>query len=322
MASPASHKLYRFGSFEVNPYAGEVRKQGIRIRVQDQPLLLLAVLLERPRTLITREELHSRLWPDDTFVDFENGLNTAVARLRQALGDSARTPRFIESVPRRGYRFIAAVETISVESGEPIARAPVPEQQESLATGEHDLQKAAGDPITPASDSQRGHQRRLLLIAGSVLIGVAVVAWLLPFRNRPSGVRPFKFSLMAPEGTTFIQYDPLVLSPDGRLMAFPASDASGDTELWVRPLDELAARRLEGTKGASFPFWSPDGRSIAFFANGKLKRVEIAGGLPRIVCDSTDGRGGSWNRDGIIVFSPSLKSPLLQVAAGGGNRSR
>src|SRR5690242_14895261 len=99
-------RVYRFSYFEFCPASGEVRKHGVRIKVQEQPLKLLEALLEAPGALVTREELHSRLWPDDTFVDFDHGLNAAAARLRQALGDSARPPRFIESVPRRGYRFI------------------------------------------------------------------------------------------------------------------------------------------------------------------------------------------------------------------------
>src|SRR5690242_14173975 len=109
--TPAGNRgSFRFGPFEVLPDSGEVRKHGIPIRIQDQPLKLLTALVERPGELITREELRERLWPNDTFVDFEHGLNTAVARLRQALGDSAQTPRFVESVPRRGYRFIGHVE--------------------------------------------------------------------------------------------------------------------------------------------------------------------------------------------------------------------
>ena len=102
--------LYRFGSYEFEPRTGELRKQGIRIRFDGQPLAVLLMLLNRPGELVTREELQKKLWPADTFVDFEHSLNAAVKRLRSVLNDSADTPRFIETVPRRGYRFIAPVE--------------------------------------------------------------------------------------------------------------------------------------------------------------------------------------------------------------------
>src|SRR5437773_9974246 len=99
MASARGQRVYRFAHFEVYPDAGEVRKYGIRVKLQEQPFKLLEALLERPGTLITREELHGRLWPNDTFGNFDHGLNAAAARLRQALGDSAQPPRFVESVP-------------------------------------------------------------------------------------------------------------------------------------------------------------------------------------------------------------------------------
>ncbi len=102
--------LYRFGSYEFEPRTGELRKQGIRIRFDGQPVAILLMLLNRPGELITREELQKKLWPADTFVDFEHSLNAAVKRLRSVLNDSADKPRFIETVPRRGYRFIAPVE--------------------------------------------------------------------------------------------------------------------------------------------------------------------------------------------------------------------
>src|SRR5712692_10081185 len=102
--------LIRFGVFEADLQAGELRKQGLKIKLQDQPFQILAMLLERPGELVTREEIRQRLWPADTFVDFDHGLNNAVNRLREALTDSAETPRFIETLPRRGYRFIAPVK--------------------------------------------------------------------------------------------------------------------------------------------------------------------------------------------------------------------
>src|SRR5712691_9813998 len=101
--------ILRFGVFEVNVRAGELRKQGVRIKLQEQPFHVLTVLLQRPGEVITREELRNQNWPADTFVDFDNSLNTAINKLREALGDSADNPRFIETLPRRGYRFIAPV---------------------------------------------------------------------------------------------------------------------------------------------------------------------------------------------------------------------
>src|SRR5512135_3238273 len=101
--------VVRFGHFDVDLAAGQLRNRGVRIRLPDQPFRVLASLLERPGEVVTREELRGRLWPDDVFVDFENGLNIAVARLRAALGDSADRPRFIETLPKHGYRFVATV---------------------------------------------------------------------------------------------------------------------------------------------------------------------------------------------------------------------
>ena len=104
-----SSAILRFGTYEVDLRAGELRKQGKRIKLQEQPFQVLAVLLQRPGEVVTREELRTQNWPEDTFVDFDNSLNTAINKLREALGDSADNPRFIETLPRRGYRFIAPV---------------------------------------------------------------------------------------------------------------------------------------------------------------------------------------------------------------------
>src|SRR3989475_11602659 len=101
--------ILRFGVFEVDVRSGELRKQGVRIKLQEQPFHVLAVLLQRPGEVVTREELRSQNWPADTFVDFDNSLNTAVNKLREALGDAADSPRFIQTLPRRGYRFLAPV---------------------------------------------------------------------------------------------------------------------------------------------------------------------------------------------------------------------
>ncbi len=108
--------LLRFGVFELDLRAGEIYKRGLKIKLQEQPFQILAMLLERPGEVVTREDLRKRLWPPDTFVDFDHSLNTAIKKLRQALGDDADKPRFIETLPRRGYRFIGTVEEVAAPS--------------------------------------------------------------------------------------------------------------------------------------------------------------------------------------------------------------
>src|SRR5580692_8568655 len=112
-SSVPSSRLIRFGVFELDLRSGEIQKQGRKIRLEGQPVHVLICLLENRGELVTREELHRKLWPADTFVNFEHGLNAAVKRLRQALNDSADNPRFVETLPRRGYRFIAPIQVVA-----------------------------------------------------------------------------------------------------------------------------------------------------------------------------------------------------------------
>src|SRR2546429_9421731 len=106
-----SGRSVRFGQFEMDEHTGELRKEGIKVRLQEQPLQILHILLEHSGEVVTREELRKRVWPSDTFVDFDHGINNAIKRLREALGDSGETPRYIETLPRRGYRFVQNVES-------------------------------------------------------------------------------------------------------------------------------------------------------------------------------------------------------------------
>src|SRR6516225_3016579 len=106
-------RMVRFATFEADLSAGELRKGGVKIKVHGQPFEVLAMLLEQPGEIVPREELKQKLWPTDTFVDFDHGVNTAIKRLREALGDSAENPRFVETIPRRGYRFIAPIEPLA-----------------------------------------------------------------------------------------------------------------------------------------------------------------------------------------------------------------
>jgi TolB-like protein/DNA-binding winged helix-turn-helix (wHTH) protein/Flp pilus assembly protein TadD len=159
----------RFGVFEVDLRAGELRKHGMRLRLQEQPFQVLAILLERPGETVTREELRNRLWTAETFVDFDHGVNKAINRIRDALGDSATSPRFVETVARRGYRFIADV---AVE-GAPIARSE---------TGAGGLVAAADESVAPvATPSPRGRLRRwypwTITGVALALASIMVVVW-------------------------------------------------------------------------------------------------------------------------------------------------
>ncbi len=137
--SRLSRALIRFGAFELDQYAGELRKDGTLVRLQEQPLQILRILLEHPGDIITREELQQKIWPSDTFVDFGHGINNAIKRLREALEDTAETPQFVETLPRRGYRFIARTErekprfrSLAVLPLENLSRDP---EQEYFAEG-------------------------------------------------------------------------------------------------------------------------------------------------------------------------------------------
>ena len=146
-ASPRNSRIVRFGVFELDLAAGELRKNGAKLRLQEQPFQVLALLLERAGQVVTRDELRQKLWPADTFVDFDHSLNTAVNKLRETLGDSASSPRYIETLARRGYRFIAPVQ-----SGEP-ARVETGTAFDKLIARPEPAE-AAG-PARPAGESSR-----------------------------------------------------------------------------------------------------------------------------------------------------------------------
>src|SRR5580658_9608246 len=180
MESTARTRKTRFGAFEVDLRAGEVYKHDIRLKLQDQPFQVLAVLLEHPGDVVTREELHQRLWSSDTFIDFDTGLNSAIKKLRDALSDSAEEPRYIETLPRRGYRFVAHVENGSSAS---VSAAPVPA---STASGEpvSVAQPPATAPVLATTSGTRSKGRAWMAAGAAVLMLVAaVVAWRVYFKR-------------------------------------------------------------------------------------------------------------------------------------------
>jgi eukaryotic-like serine/threonine-protein kinase len=193
--SMLARSLLKFGPFEVDPALGELRKDGLRIPIQEKPLRLLAALAERRGELVTRVELHQHLWQGEAFVDFDNGLNTAVRKLRVALGDESESPRYIETVPRRGYRFLAPVET--VDTG--VDRQAIPAAGEVLpeapaAVTNQDGWAGGPQPATQTREARVRHRiRYAVLVCAAVLAIVgATTAWLnysrpvLSFNSRDS----------------------------------------------------------------------------------------------------------------------------------------
>lgn len=128
MAEISSARLYRFGVFEADRTTGELRRQGIRVKINAQPFQVLLMLLDRPGEVLSREEISHALWSDGTFVDYEHGVNSAVNRIREALGDAASSPRYVETLARRGYRFVAPVQKINPDQEAPPPASREPEQ--------------------------------------------------------------------------------------------------------------------------------------------------------------------------------------------------
>src|ERR1700691_5717513 len=185
MESPPPNSVVRFGTYEVSLQSGEVRKAGLRIRVQQQPMKLLEILLECKGEVVTREEFRSRVWPNENFGDFDLALNIAIGKLRSALGDSAENPRFIETLPKRGYRFIADV---SVVDGDPRAKGSGSAAGDLAETEPPDKREAATLVVAPRR--QMWPARRIIVAGALVLILPILAIWLFRSRERAStGIR-------------------------------------------------------------------------------------------------------------------------------------
>jgi len=181
----------------------------------------------------------------------------------------------------------------------------------------------AGIPAPVAAQSKT--LARLLAAAAAIAVVVAISLGLLYFRETPLEAPVLRATILPPDNTTLDFVNGLglpTLSPDGKRIVFGARSADGKTPLWVRSLDALTAQPLAGTEGAAFPFWSPDSRFIAFFADGKLKKIDASGGPALTLADAPVGRGGSWSRDGMIIFAPAnTGGALLRVSSAGGASS-
>jgi len=257
----------RFGPYEVDLHTHELWKFGTRLKLIGQPFEILAVLLSRPGELVTRDELRQRLWPSDTFVDFNHGLNAAVNKLRDTLSDSAENPRYVETLPRRGYRFIAEIEWLTDEPGsaqpapKPVQVVPaIPPTPVAAPPEVVPLEVATENVVVPAQ--RRGLQR---FFVGAGALFVFLVAAVFVVRTVASyGSRNSQLSMV--ERTrplvSIADTSSPAFSPDGTSVAF--SRNSSDPGIYVTQVGSDRPLRLTTSKNDCCPVWSPDGRWIGF----------------------------------------------------------
>jgi TolB-like protein/DNA-binding winged helix-turn-helix (wHTH) protein len=232
MGMTESQRILRFGIFELDLRSRELRKNGSKVKLQNQPFVILAALLEKPGDLLTREELRRRIWSADTFVDFDIGLNTAITRLRHALGDAAENPRFVETLPGRGYRFIASVDS----SGERLISVPaavgVAPQAPVVGGDIHAGEKSK----TPATGTLRPSRRQMMIgiLALAAVVALAAGLQISPLRDRLFG---------KPDST---RIQSLAVLPLKNLSNDPEKDyfADGMTEMLITELGKVSGLRV------------------------------------------------------------------------------
>jgi len=267
--SPRLPTLARFGSYEADFVSGELRKSGIRLKIQDRPFQILAILLEQPGQVVTREQLQKRLWAEDTFVDFEHGLNTAINKLRQVLSDEADNARFIETLPKRGYRFIAPVSGAinSLATAEPDIGAQARQQTEmETVTEGRSLQHAPA--VAPPIPSKLHIPYFVAAVALVLAASIAFGGWNFFYRNH--GESAWSQIRIAPLNGLPRESD-ATFSPDGNQVAFVwAGEKGGYAHIYISQIGAAGSppRQLTNSGEGTFefaPVWSPDGRYLAFF---------------------------------------------------------
>jgi Tol biopolymer transport system component/DNA-binding winged helix-turn-helix (wHTH) protein len=277
--------VLRFDIFEIDLQAGELRREGRTVKLQEQPFRVLSLLLERCGEVVTRDELRRDLWPAGTFVDFDHGLNSAVARLRDALRDSADKPRFIETVAKRGYRFVAPLEVAPPKGSAIPGLAPRVNQ-------------------TVAGNA--GARTWMIGVPLLVLLG-AVGLWAL--YRKTAERTPASIEVVPLVGLRGFQVTP-AFSPDGKLVAFRQSDGAHNTGIYTALVGGEKSLRLTSDSGDCCPTWSPDGRQIAFTRyDGKTFSIVVVpalGGTEQRVYrgPSSTGTGLTWSPDSKFLAFP------------------
>jgi hypothetical protein len=260
---------------------------------------VLALLLERPGDLVSKQDLIGGVWRD-AFVT-ETSLAEAISVLRQTLGDDPQRPTYIQTLHRRGYRFIADVQGHAAA-----AVAPEP---------------AAVPSAVPVGEPE---PRLSLLVPWIItlfaLLTAAVAVWRYLDTAAPPARRPVRFTIALPDGLTVAPSGaPVAVSNDGSLLALAACRGGGSgCGIYLRPLSQVETTLVAGTANGAAPFFSPDGRSLGYFANGKLHTIVLGGGSPETIADAPEPLGAAWLRDGQVVFARSSSEGLFVAGPNGG----
>ena len=305
-----------FGPFAFDPQSRLLWRDGTEIALPPRVLGVLEVLIERAGDVVGRQDLLDRVWKDAFVTD--TSLAEAVSFLRSALGDDPQSPRYIQTVHRRGYRFLLTPTT------EPGVRPGSDQGQTGVRLGSGHLSATAvagvADQKAPlTSDWQLVPWSVALLCAGLA----AVAVWHAVTAPAPAEPPVARLGLPTMRGTAFDRDpQPIAISRDGRSIAWSACEiAGGRCALYVRALDALEPRALPGTDGGHSPVFSPDGRWIAFFADGTLKKIAMAGGAPTTLASAPDPGGAAWADDGSIAFA-GLAAGGLSIVNGQGGATR
>ena len=326
----------QFGDFTLNVAERRLMREGRAVQLAPKAFDVLAALAARPGHLITKDELLKEVWPD-SFVE-ESNLASYVFALRRALGETADGESYVETVPKRGYRFTASVTVVNGNNREVAlpstavvsdASAVQPQAIELVAANHssHDQPSARGSQAITAKEQWLAF-RAFGRAAGLWFVGgacVATVVLTVLYPRRPSVARE-PILVEVSTGVRLTETSAFAISPDGRHLAFAGSGVDGVVRLWVRSLDASDARPLPGTEvalGGIVPpmFWSPDSRFVAFDAIGPLKKVDVTGGDPQTVCTLPElAVGGSWSQNGVIVVG-SPQGGIVRCPAAGGEAS-
>ena len=299
--------LISFGPFAFDARNGLLSNAGTEVPLPPRVLGVLGLLVARAGEVVSRQELLEQVWKDAYVTD--TSLAEAVSFLRQALGDDPQNPQYIQTVHRRGYRFVAPVRVAPPNgASEPtVAAAPAPPRESS-----EPVKPSIGGDLAPWS-----------IAVISAALAVASL-WYVARQPVPAALPVARFEFRPLAGSWFDTRAPAVtVSRDGTVLAWSACDGrSRVCGVYVRRLDRLEPSRLGGTDGAQAPFFSPDGRWIGFFADGKLKKVALSGGAPIALADAPEPGGGSWSDDGRIVFAAAPAGGLWIASDQGGEVTR